>query len=376
MTKTFIWMGLIACGEMIYYKDKKYNYIEYFNEQNGTLVRSNILKDGIETSVTPVMRSFPELIDIGIMGTCHASKHGICLAAGVDCYQNALSKQRANMTLENYMTILKQCSGRTFQIALGGAGDPNKHEEFEHILRATVEHRIVPNLTTSGHNISSEEISLIKKYCGAVAVSYYSRLDANDMETNPTTGSAIRSLVNAGCTTNVHYVLSKVSVKEATKRLKNKMFPEGINAIVFLLYKPVGLADKSKMLTSGDSDYLDFLRTLNESHFPYKIGLDSCQAPAILNFCPSISSDSIEFCDAARFSMYIDCDMNAYPCSFGHDHSGFKVDLNNESIKDAWLSSQFELFRKHQENICFSCNTTECRNCALDLDISVCGQCK
>lgn len=360
---------------MIYYKDKQYNFVEYFNEHNGTLVRSNVLLNGVETDIVPTMRSFPELIDIGIMGTCLASKHGICLAAGVDCYQAAPIKQRANMTFENYLKILKQCTGRTFQIALGGAGDPNKHEEFERILRATKEYRIVPNLTTSGFEITSREVSLIRQFCGAAAVSYYSRLDQHDGETNPTTISAINKLINAGCTTNIHYILSKESIKEAIRRIQNGLFPEGINAIVFLLYKPVGLAGKGKMLSANDAEYLEFLRTINKGDFPYKIGLDSCQAPAINTFCPSIASDAIEFCDAARFSMYIDCNMRTFPCSFGHDHSKYAVDLNEMSIKEAWLSSKFELFRTQQDYCCNGCNSNECRNCALDLELNVCGLC-
>ena len=367
-------MGLIACGKMIYYQDKKYNFIECFNECNGTLLRSNVLFNGIETSTTPTMRSFPELIDIGIMGTCHAGTQGICLAAGVDCYQCGPTKQRANMTFENYLSILKQCTGRTFQISLGGAGDPNKHEDFELILRETVKHKIVPNLTTSGFEITPKEISAISRYCGAVAVSYYSRLGQNDTETNPITISAIQKLVAAGCTTNIHYVLSKESIKEAIRRLQNELFPEGINAIIFLLYKPVGLADRSKMLSTDDPEYLEFLHILDEGKSSYKIGLDSCQAPAIGAFCPSIASDSIEFCDAARFSMYVDCDMKAYPCSFGHELSRFEIQLGKASLKEAWLSDRFELFRNQQRKDCGGCTVMLCRNCALGFGLNVCGR--
>lgn len=147
---------------MVFYIDKQYNFIEYFNEKNGTLIRSNILKDGVETEKVPIMRSFPELIDIGIMGRCLAGQQGICRMAGVDCYQCAPKKQRSNMTLEDYKSIIEQCTGRTFQVALGGAGDPNKHESFEDILVTTVANRIVPNLTTSGYKMTPTEVSLIK----------------------------------------------------------------------------------------------------------------------------------------------------------------------------------------------------------------------
>ena len=359
---------------MIYYKDKRYGFVEFFNECNGTLVRSNILLNGIETDKVPTMRSFPELIDIGIMGTCSASKHGMCLASGVDCYQNGITMQRPNMTFENFLKILEQCAGRTFQFALGGAGDPNKHEKFESILRAAADYKVIPNLTTSGFEITSEEISLISKFCGAVAVSYYSRLDEHNNETNPMTVTAIKRLIAAGCTTNVHYVLSKDSIKEAIRRLHSGFFPEGINAVIFLLYKPVGLASKSKTLSIDDPEYLEFLQLINNGEFPFKIGLDSCQAAAINTFCPSITSDAIEFCDAARFSMYIDCDMKAFPCSFGHDHLQYGVDLNKWSIKQAWNSSQFESFRQKQSSHCKNCsyNSAGCRTCALELGLNMC----
>ncbi|MDZ5726787.1 hypothetical protein U2P91_17305 [Acetobacterium sp. K1/6] len=48
------------------YVDKKYHFYELFNEKNGTLIRSNI--EG--TDIDAKCRSFPELIDIGIMGSC------------------------------------------------------------------------------------------------------------------------------------------------------------------------------------------------------------------------------------------------------------------------------------------------------------------
>jgi len=96
------------------------------------------------------MRSFPELLDIGIMGHCDACCAGVCRSAGVDCYQNAAVRRRSNMTAQAYSKLIQQCKGKAFQVALGGAGDPNKHEEFEEILKLTRENLLVPNLTTSG----------------------------------------------------------------------------------------------------------------------------------------------------------------------------------------------------------------------------------
>ena len=43
---------------MIIYKDEVFGFFEIFNEENGTLFRSDI------NGVDPVMRSFPELLDV------------------------------------------------------------------------------------------------------------------------------------------------------------------------------------------------------------------------------------------------------------------------------------------------------------------------
>ena len=72
MTKTFIWTAKTAHGNMIIYKDKRYKFVEWFNEETGFLMRSNIIEKGQETLVTPPKRSYPELIDIGVMGTIFA----------------------------------------------------------------------------------------------------------------------------------------------------------------------------------------------------------------------------------------------------------------------------------------------------------------
>ena len=177
---------------MIYYEDKKYKFFELFNEKNGTLIRSDI--SGTQMNAT--MRSFPELLDIGIMGQCSAAKAGMCSRVGVECYQNAINSNKKNMSLENYETIMKQCKNRVFQVALGGAGDPNKHEFFEEILSMTREYGIVPNLTTSGYSLLQQEINYIRKYCGAVAVSFYSRIESNQ-ENNDVTIDAIRRFVSS-----------------------------------------------------------------------------------------------------------------------------------------------------------------------------------
>lgn len=70
--------------------------------------------------------------------------------------------------------------------------------------------------------------------------------------------------------------------------------------------------------------------------------------------------------------MYIDCELKAFPCSFGHDLSKYAIDLNTNSIIDAWNSEEFNYFRDLQNKLCNGCEVNGCRNCALGLGINMC----
>ena len=59
------------------------------------------------------------------MGRCHVNQI-YCKKFGVDCYQ--ANNVYDDMSYEDYKMIINQCKNRTFQVALGGRGDPNKHK--------------------------------------------------------------------------------------------------------------------------------------------------------------------------------------------------------------------------------------------------------
>lgn len=145
------------------------------------------------------------------------------------------------------------------------------------------------------------------------------------------------------------------------------------NAVIFLLYKAVGQAKKENVLSINDPQYIEFLNIINQGGFAHKVGFDSCQSPAIYRLCPDVAKEAIEFCDSARFSMYIDCNLTAYPCSFAHDIERYAVGLNGCSIKEAWNSKQFSCFREQQSALCVGCVSNVCRTCALDIGLDMCG---
>ena len=347
--------------------DKKYKFISMFNPETGLYMRTGILNNqGIDTGIDSFRTSFPELIDIGIMGQCIHGKSGLCSKTSVQCYQNGLSIHKENMSLENYMKIINEIKGKTFQVALGGRGDPNKHENFAEILKYTRENNIVPNYTTSGFLLNDIEVALSKKYCGAVAVSWYN---------TEYTFKAINMFKTAGMKVNIHYVIGNSTIERAVDMLNNDRFPEGINAVIFLMHKPVGLGEENNVLRYDDKSTQEFFKTITSKKYPFKIGFDSCSVPALINLNNEFNIDSVDTCEAARWSMYIAADMKAVPCSFDQNLK-YAVDLNKFTIKDAWNSEEFQLFRESFINSCNNCaQNQDCMGgCPLCKSVTLCNR--
>lgn len=414
-----------------HYYDKKNKFFEVFNPQTGFYMRSGIIENGKDTGVDPFMRSFPALIDVGIMGHCVHGKSGLCMKSGVQCYQNGLKVCNPNMTLENYKKIIDEGKKKGLQqVALGGAGDPDMHENFEQILQYSVKNNIIPNFTTSGLGMTVEKAKICKKYCGAVAVSMYSRLTnntpmiairkrgKNEVKTpyssvddipvkftfgninkecifdapsyvidkkvfswdevhhlsdhdlsgeyelyrvfeenqNPNyTFKTIDILLKEKIKTNIHFVLGNNTIDEAITRLKYNGFPSGINAVIFLLHKPVGLGTFANMLRFDDPRVKEFFDLIDKGNYSFKIGFDSCTVPSILNFTKNIDVDSIDTCEGARYSCYITPDMKMLPCSFDNQDLKWAYDISNDTIQNAWNSDIFEDFRNHFRNSCPDC---------------------
>ena len=346
--------------------DRKYNFYSVFNTETGAYLRTGILdKDGTDTGIDPFMGSFPNLIDVGVMGHCIHGKTGLCAKAGIGCYQSGLLIEKPNMSVEDFRWIAEQCRHKCNQFALGGRGDPDQHEHFEELLKICRENDIVPNFTTSGYGMTKEKAVQCKKYCGAVAVSWYR---------SSYTINAIQMLLEAGVKTNIHYVLGKNTIDEAIELLSNDTFPDGINAVVFLLHKPAGQGSQENVLDVNDPRVETFFAEVDKTH-PYKVGLDSCNVPGAIQYCKHIMPQSLDTCEGARFSCYIDSDLTLLPCSFDQDRS-YAVRLKPTSIEEGWNSEEFNVFRNHLRNACPECVHRElCKGgCPLMPEIVFCNR--
>jgi hypothetical protein len=354
--------------------DKENKFFSIFNTKNGFYIRSGILDENMkDTGVEPFRASFPHLLDIGIMGSCVHGQSGLCAKSGVQCYQSGATICKSNMSLDNFKKIISESKGKVFQVALGGRGDVDMHEQFEEILQYCVNNNITPNFTTSGLGLTDEKVEIIKKYCGATAISYYRQ---------PHTYKAIDILIKAGCKTNIHYVVSNDSIDEAINLLETDGFPKGINAVVFLLHKPVGTGTQENVLRVEDPRVKKLYSLVNNT-YSHKIGFDSCSVPALNAFAQKLDFTFVEACESSLFSAYIDAEMVMYPCSFAIYHKDkWGVDLNTHTMDEVWKSEQFESFRQlHKQGCgvgCKKCDKLEkkeCRPCPIVPETAVCAKC-
>ena len=347
-------------------KDKKYSFMSAFDTDTGAYVRTGILDEkGRDTGIDPFMASFPHLIDVGVMGHCIHGKTGLCAKAGIGCYQSGMLVEKPNMAVSDFRWIAAQCEGRCNQLALGGRGDPDQHENFEELLKISREYNLVPNFTTSGYGMTQDIAAVCKRYCGAVAVSWYR---------SEYTMRAIQMLLDAGVKTNIHYVLGNNSIDEAIKRLQNDAFPPHINAVIFLLHKPVGQGNFQNVLQSDDPRIKQFFEEVDKNH-PFKVGMDSCNVPGAVNHCKKVLLESLDTCEGGRYSCYISSDMVMVPCSF--DQSGmYAVTLQNQTIEEAWNSKEFEAFRLKMRKSCPECEKRAvCMGgCPLMPEIVICNK--
>lgn len=102
--------------------DSKYKFYDIFDPKTGFNLQTGIIdSEGKDTGVNPFQRSYPRLIDVGIMGHCIHGASGLCVKSGVQCYQDGLGVRQPNMRLFDYESIVDQSKGKVQEIAIGRA---------------------------------------------------------------------------------------------------------------------------------------------------------------------------------------------------------------------------------------------------------------
>lgn len=355
----------------ITYEDPNFHYRVAYHPDTGVYVRTSVLDENQQQTGTEAFRgSYPHLLDIGVMGHCSHGISGKCAQSGVECYQSGNVKREPHMLLEDFRRIIDESRGKTFQVALGGRGDPDQHPDFVKMIRHARENDVTPNFTTSGYGLDFSLLPEVKKYCGAVAVSHYR---------SHYTTRAIQAFLSHGIKTNIHFVLSKDSIDEAIDWIAGKKVPPGVNRVIFLLHKPVGNGSSANVLSSDDPRVRRFYELFNHEENCSIAGFDTCTAPALINFAERILKETYDTCEGGRFSAYITPDMKLLPCSFDAAQR-YAVDLKTHSIAEAFGSEAFDRFRMifqkavQNNRACVACkDQTLCMGgCPLLPDIVLC----
>lgn len=307
------------------FKNNKYEIL--FNTATGLEMTR-----GINGHEDPFIMQMASLLDIGVMGTC---KHKCSF-----CYQG--HTDRLNMPLSDFKKIIDETFYHVNQVALGGRGDPNHHENFKDIVVYCRSKNVVPNYTTSGIDITDEQIE-ISKMCGAVAVSDYEQ---------PYTYEAIDRLIKAGVKTNIHQIFSKESFDKCFNIVQGRnpgiwdFDVSSLNSVIFLLFKPHGAGKRINWIpTTGQLK--DFASVVFTPKSKFKIGMDSCLVNHVLKYgnASSLQKAALDTCEAARMSAYITSDMKFMPCSFANEEV-WSTPIE-ESLHSIWRTSKpFEKFRK------------------------------
>lgn len=306
----------------------------------------------------PSFAPVPELVDISISNHC---------SKGCDfCYRDS-KPDNSFMTIEDYRFALSSLNhpkyGNVFQVALGG-GEPLEHPNFMEIINITREFNIVPNFTTNGDSITESLAKELSNKVGAIALS------SNNIEEIEDTNIDI--FIDNNIRTNIHYVVDNTNVGQAINILKGKFNSKlvGVNAIVFLTFKPSGRGS-DELTLKLNNELSTFLDLIDKNNCSCSIGFDACFVPLLMHYTKT-NRDIIDSCEVGYFSVYIDEKLNVSPCSFSNGRDSFN--LRNYSFYDIW-NNKFSKFRASIVNDCTEiCSAhNDCKGkCSYYPEISVC----
>jgi hypothetical protein len=324
-----------------YFNSPTYNYI--FDKKTGYFARwGKTIKDDPEWS-----EFGPEIADIEISTICHEG----CKF----CYKSNTTTGK-NMSLNTFKTIfLNLFSYNPMQIAFG-IGSIDSNPDIWHIFKHCRENNIVPNVTINGSRMIPQYYDNLVNYCGAVAISLY------DYERCYT---AIEELGKRGLKqVNIHAMLSEETYDRCMQVMNDYQSDERLkkylNAIVFLWLKPKGRGETLHSVSR--EKYNTLVKYAIDHNIP--IGFDSCSASNFLK-CGDTEKfkNFVEPCESTLFSIYINVDGIATPCSFAEDKcDGVDVISANNFITDVWMSKSFVDFRS---KVTANIDDNGCRMCPL-----------
>ena len=311
-----------------------YNYL--FDEKGGYFCRWGKTPDE-DPSCAPGL----ELLDLEI------SVDGCSGANCPFCYKSNKPDEGKHMSLDTLSAILDKLPPTLTQIALGITA-LDAHPDLIGVLRAIRERNLVPNFTMNGLFLDNVDLPKIVSLVGAIAVSCYAHLGKEVCY------NAVKRLKELGLEqTNIHLLYHSSNlpfVYEVLNDAKNGVVDP--NAVVLLGLKPKGRG--SDMQPLPQKEFTELVAWCLENELP--MGFDSCSASKFLRSVDDLGVDGpqreyfhsvSEPCESGLFSLYIDVNATAFPCSFteGVEQPISLLDIDDFE-RDLWHSPALEAWRE------------------------------
>lgn len=330
--------NVINRGVVKYFRSDGYNYM--FNRRTGLFVRY-----GKTTKDDPEFSPFgPELLDIEI-------STGDCASGCAWCYKSNTAYKGRHMSFETFKAILDKMPVTLTQVALG-LTDLNANKDLIPILDYCIDSGIVPNFTTAGYGVTEALARECARYVGAVAVSRYPHNKEQCYNTielfNKSLGIVQTNMHLLYYHENLDFVYQVFDEIQTDSRLS------GLNAVVMLGLKPKGRA-QGHFTPATAAEFAALVKYCLDRKLP--IGFDSCSCCKFVKSLDTlyISEDeknqyltSAEPCESGLFSLYIDVNGFAWPCSFCENVEGIEpinVLACNDFTRDVWYADSMVEWR-------------------------------
>lgn len=334
------------------------NYHFRFNKQDGTFLRW-----GKSHKDDPDFGPAPELIDIEITTACSGINGKPCPW----CYKSN-TPNGINMSFETYKKIFHKLPATVSQIAFGVDSQCMSNPDCWKIFEYTRQNGVIPNVTVA--QVDDETIERLSRVMGAVAVSRYD--DKNIcydavQKLGCTAFMGSRSLVDEknghfimGPTTlrqvNIHILLAEETYPAVMETLsdigKDERLNLWLNAVVLLSLKQKGRG--TNMTPVSDEKFKALIKYVTDNRL--RIGFDSCTCNKFLE-CVTDSADYAQYkmmaepCESGCFSLYINAEGRAFPCSFVENAAGWENGIDLLKVKDfdkeVWNGARILAWRKN-----------------------------
>jgi hypothetical protein len=283
----------------------------------------------------------PEIADIEIVtGSCPKVNSENCRW----CYKNNTSTPGKVMTFEQFKNVIDCFPKNLTQVALGITG-VKSNPYLKDILIWLKEQGIIGNLTLTGADLDDEMTDVLCQYCGACAVSCYDKAKDLCYNTINKLYTNAKEKFNRDMHLNMHIVIADFSIShvmDVLNDIKDGKVP-GLKSIVMLHAKPVGRAEKLNCNLSKDN-LIKVIKFCLDNNISF--GFDSCNGynvqDILIEMNKSELCSSIEPCESARMSIYVNVDGKITPCSFvEHVYEDSAIDLTNKiKLEQIWMQNE------------------------------------